>query len=73
MKIAIPLLLLVYYTLHQDFWNWAAARPLLFGFLPIGLTYHALYVLGAAAVMALLVRVAWPERLEQWADEESGE
>ena len=73
MRIAIPLLLLAYYILHQDFWNWNTARPLLFGFLPIGLAYHALYALGAAALMALLVKVAWPSRLEAWAERESGE
>lgn len=73
MKIAIPLILLAYYTLHQDFWNWTTARPLLFGFLPIGLTYHALYVVGAAALMAVLVKVAWPARLEAWAEKEPGE
>ena len=29
------------YLLHQDFWFWRDARPLVFGFLPIGLFYHA--------------------------------
>jgi hypothetical protein len=66
----LTLLLLVYYALHQDFWNWGQARPLLFGFLPIGLVYHVLYAAGAAAVMALLVRTAWPEGLEAWAERE---
>lgn len=70
MKPTILFLLLTYYALHQDFWNWNAARPLIFGFLPIGLFYHAMYAAGAAAVMASLVRRAWPERLEAWADEE---
>ena len=73
MKIAIPFILLAYYALHQDFWNWTTARPLLFGFLPIGLTYHALYAMGAAALMAVLVKVAWPSRLEAWAEKEPGE
>lgn len=73
MRIAIPLILLVYYALHQDFWNWTTARPLLFGFLPIGLAYHALYAMGAAVLMAVLVKVAWPARLEAWAEKEPGE
>ena len=34
--------------LHQDVWLWRSARPLVFGFLPIGLFYHACYA------------VAWP-------------
>ena len=73
MKISILLLLAVYYALHQDFWNWTAARPLIFGFLPIGLLYHAIYAAGAALLMMFLVRHAWPEGLEEWAQKEPGE
>ena len=36
------------YVLHQDFWNWKKAEPLVFGFLPIGLAYHAGYSILAA-------------------------
>ncbi len=50
--------------LHQDFWLWEDRR-LVFGFLPIGLAYHAGYSLLAAAAMALLVKFAWPGELEQ--------
>lgn len=73
MKLSILALLLIYYALHQDFWNWTAARPLVFGFLPVGLFYHAVYTVGAAAVMAFLVKRAWPETLEKWAEKEPGE
>jgi hypothetical protein len=52
------------YALHQDVWFWRTARPLTFGFIPVGLAYHALFSIGAALLMALLVRVAWPARLE---------
>jgi uncharacterized protein DUF3311 len=52
------------YALHQDVWFWRTARPLIFGFIPVGLAYHALFSIGAALLMALLVRVAWPARLE---------
>lgn len=55
----------VYYLLHQDWWNWTAARPLAFGFLPVGLWYHALYTIGAAVLMASLVRWWWPAELER--------
>ena len=48
------------YVLHQDFWFWTRARPLLFGVLPVGLAYHAVYSVAAAALMWLLVRLAWP-------------
>jgi hypothetical protein len=60
------------YLLHQDFWNWRAARPLAFGFLPVGLTYHALYTLACMAWMAALVKLAWPARLEQDAEDGRG-
>ena len=57
-------LLAVVYVLHQDFWNWKEAYPLVFGFLPIGLAYQAGYSILAAAMMAVLVRAAWPKHLE---------
>ena len=38
------------YVLHQDFWNWKKADPLIFGFLPIGLAYQAGYSILAAAI-----------------------
>ena len=43
------------YVLHQDFWFWREARPLVFGFLPIGLFYHAAFTLASSAVLWLLV------------------
>lgn len=64
-KHLLLILVLVVYALHQDFWNWAKVGPLLFGFIPIGLAYHAAYSGVAALVMALLVRFAWPEQLEK--------
>lgn len=48
------------YLLHQDVWFWRTARPLVFGFLPAGLAYHAAYMLLASALMAVLARFAWP-------------
>jgi hypothetical protein len=52
------------YALHQDIWFWRTARPLVFGFLPVGLAYHAAYTIAAALLMALLVRLAWPSHLD---------
>jgi uncharacterized protein DUF3311 len=57
-------LIAVLYVLHQDFWFWREARPLVFGFLPIGLFYHAAFTLCCALVMSLLVSRAWPAHLE---------
>ena len=58
-------LIAVLYAFHQDLWFWRSARPLLFGFLPVGLAYHAAYCLVAAALMWALTRYAWPTRLEE--------
>ena len=44
------------YLLHQDFWFWRDARPLVFGIFPVGLFYHAIYTLAASAVLWFLVR-----------------
>jgi len=60
----LSFLILAVYILHQDFWNWNKTEPLVFGFLPIGLAYHAGYSILAAILMALLVKVAWPAHLE---------
>lgn len=57
------------YALHQDFWFWRTAKPIVLGFLPIGLAYHVTYSLAAALLMALLVRYAWPEHLERYSEE----
>jgi hypothetical protein len=53
--------------LHQDFWNWDNAS-LVFGFMPTGLAYHALYSLLAAAFWGIVLKVAWPQELEDWAE-----
>ena len=56
------------YLLHQDVWLWRSARPLVFGFVPIGLFYHACYAALASLLMWLLVRRAWPGHLEREAE-----
>ncbi len=58
--------------LHQDFWNWDNAN-LVFGFMPVGLAYHALYSIVAAVFWGLVVKFAWPVALEKWADETDGD
>jgi hypothetical protein len=57
--------ILVLYLLHQDVWFWREARPLVFGFLPVGLAYHAAYCLVVAALMWALTRSVWPTQLEE--------
>jgi hypothetical protein len=56
------------YVLHQDVWLWRSARPLVLGFLPVGLFYHAVYTAAAALLMWLLVAHAWPRDLEEEAE-----
>ena len=60
-----PLIVAALYLLHQDLWFWRSARPLVFGFLPVGLAYHAAYCIAAAALMWALTRFAWPRHLER--------
>lgn len=57
-------LIAVSYVLHQDLWFWRSARPLLGGFLPVGLTYHALYCVAASALMWGLTASTWPSHLD---------
>jgi len=71
MKRALLLIIVgALYVLHQDFWFWSTARPLVFGFIPVGLFYHACYAVVTAIVMMLLVKQAWPSHLEEGAGEE---
>ncbi len=70
-KWLLALLVTGVYLLHQDGWNWNRAEPLVFGFVPIGLAYHAAYSLVAALLMAVLVRFAWPRELDEFEEEMS--
>ena len=60
----------VLYVLHQDIWFWRTARPLVFGFVPVGLAYHAAFSIAAALVLGLLVTYAWPSHLEDEVERE---
>jgi hypothetical protein len=55
-------------VLHQDTWFWND-RTLWFGFLPAGLGYHVGYSLVVSLFWFAVSRLAWPHRIEQWADE----
>ena len=54
---ALVLLLII---LHKDNWFWTDPQ-LVFGFMPIGLFYHACLSVAAALVWWLAVRIAWPK------------
>ena len=64
MKYALVLMVIIVYALHQDIWNWRNG-DLVFGILPMGLAYHAGFSALGAVMMAVLVKFAWPEHLEQ--------
>lgn len=63
-SLLLTLLVVALYLLHQDYWFWNSANPMVFGFLPIGLFYHLIYTLVVAGAMWLLVKLAWPAHLE---------
>ena len=62
--VSVAFVIALVYALHQDFWFWRSARPLVFGFLPVGLAYHAAYTLAISLLMLYLVRHHWPHHLE---------
>mgnify|MGYP005658956929 FL=1 len=62
------LIFVVLAVLHQDAWTWSSTH-LVFGFMPLGLAYHALYSLTAALFWGIVIKFAWPEDLEKWAEE----
>src|SRR5215475_10849711 len=57
--------ILALYLLHQDFWFWRAAAPVVLSFLPVSLFYHVCYTLVISALMWALVKYAWPSHLEE--------
>ena len=59
------LIVAVSYALHQDIWFWRTARPQVFGFLPIGVFYHAAFTVASSILLWLLVKYAWPAHLEE--------
>ena len=64
-KVLLTLMVVAVYVLHQDCWNWRKFEPLVFGFVPIGLAYHAAFSCLAAVMMWVLVKFAWPKDLEE--------
>ena len=64
-RVLLVVATVVLYLLHQDFWYWRTAHPLVFGFVPVGLFYQACFSVAAALLMWLLVKFAWPTHLEE--------
>jgi hypothetical protein len=64
-RLSLAIAIAALYALHQDVWWWREARPLVFGFLPVGLAYHGAYCIAVALLMWVLTRVAWPSHLDE--------
>lgn len=69
MKQLIWLLVILLVILHQDFWFWEN-ETLVFGFMPIGLFYHACISIAAGTVWFMACQFAWPENLDEEVDVE---
>ncbi len=66
-RIAVYLGITSLLILHHDFWLWDDPT-LIFGFLPVGLAFHVVYTLAAAALWYLTVSYAWPSEIVRFAD-----
>ena len=64
-RILLVIAFIALYVLHQDFWFWRTAHPLVFGFIPIGLFYQGCFSVAATLLMWLLVKFAWPLDLDK--------
>ncbi len=63
----IPIVALA--VLHQDNWWWDD-KTLVFGFMPVGLFWHALISLAAGLSWGLVVLFAWPHELDEIEEEQ---
>lgn len=63
-------LVLLLLIVHQDFWFWES-ETLVFGFMPIGLLFHALISLAAGVTWFLATKHCWPAELDALAGEEA--
>ncbi|MEC9353612.1 MAG: DUF3311 domain-containing protein [Planctomycetota bacterium] len=70
-RILVISLILLLAILHQDWWWWEAKEPLVFGFMPIGLAWHAGISLAAGLVGLMAVRFCWPDHLDDEVAEEA--
>jgi hypothetical protein len=71
MRVAAVATVVAIYALHQDFWFWRRALPLVFGVLPVGLFYHVTYMLGSALLFWALVTWFWPSHLDDTTGDKS--
>ena len=70
----IAAVVLVLLIMHQDCWNWTNEK-LVFGFIPVGLFYHACISIAASITWFVATKIAWPtdvEFVEETAGDEEG-
>lgn len=65
MKAFVYILVVVLLIGHNDYWNWHRAEPLVFGFIPVGLAYHASISLAAGLVWFMATRFCWPPEVDE--------
>jgi hypothetical protein len=63
MKYIIYGLIILLAIVHQDFWWWDS-DSLMFGFLPIGLAFHAGISVSAALLWLGAVKYCWPRNVD---------
>ena len=63
MKLSFIVLIALLLIFHQDNWYWNDAT-LVWGFMPVGLLYHAGISLAAAFVWFLATIFLWPKEVE---------
>ena len=61
-KLVLLILVLLLLILHQDNWLWEDGT-LVFGFMPIGLFFHACISVAASVTWLLAVKFCWPADL----------
>ncbi len=62
MRTVVYGLLVLLYALHTDIWYWNDGRIVLG--LPIGVTYHVVWMIAVSVVYWMAVRYAWPTQLD---------
>lgn len=65
MGFVVVVLILALAALHHDTWWWGDAEPLVFGFIPIGLAWHAGISIAAGVVWWIAVTFCWPKHLTE--------
>ncbi|MGI9455399.1 MAG: DUF3311 domain-containing protein [Aeoliella sp.] len=64
MQYVVWLLIALLLVLHQDNWFWNDGT-LVFGFMPIGLFYHACISVAAGVTWFLATKFCWPEETSE--------